>query len=58
MIKLLPCNLMVMGSSHGKSLLQCNGTLRTIDPFPKPCIGKSFVYRVALLEIKNEIIVE
>lgn len=51
MIKLLPCDLLVHGLSHGINLLQCKVRLRTIyliwsNSFLGPRIGRNFVHRL------------
>lgn len=48
-VKLLLCDLVVMGSSSGNSLLQCRVRLHIIDPFSGPFIGGNFMHRNAFL---------
>ena len=54
MVKLLPCDHEVTGSSPGTSLLQkCRERLRTkktqvVGPFPGPCASGSYRHRAAL----------
>jgi hypothetical protein len=52
-VKLLPCDQEVMGSSPENSLLQkCRERLRkktqVVGPFPGPCASGSYVHRAAL----------
>lgn len=51
MIKLLPCDLVVLGSSRGNNFLQCKVRLHMLDPFSGSHISRSFVHRVALYKI-------
>lgn len=46
--KLLSYNLVVMGSSHENSLLQCRIKLHIIDSFLRPHIDRKFVHRTAI----------
>lgn len=48
-VKLLPCDLEIMGSSHRNNLMQSKIRLCTIDSFLRPHIGGCFVHRTALL---------
>lgn len=47
MVKLLPCDLEVTDSNRGNSLLQSRVILHTINLFPEPYIGGSFVHWTA-----------
>lgn len=48
MVKLLPCDLEVMGLSCENSLLQYRVKPQTIDPFLGSRIGGNFVHRAAI----------
>jgi hypothetical protein len=50
MVKLLPCDNKVMGSSPGNNLLQkCKKMLyikpKVVGPFPRPCASWTYMHR-------------
>lgn len=47
-LKLVPCDLEVIGSSYKNSLLLCRVKLYIIDPSPGPHINENFVHQSVL----------